>query len=523
MILRKSFSIKYCLLLFSSFIIGCTGKKVNNEAEKPNILLILADDLGYSDIGCYGSEISTPNLDSLAQKGIRFQQAYNHGVSFPSRAALLTGAYAHQVGMINGPREIVGAVTLGQLLKMADYRTLWAGKHHGTQNPTDLGFDRYYGLRDGCCNYFNPGDQRPGEGLPARKASAYPRKWIMDGKLYTPYTPESPDFYTTDYFANNALKWLEEFKNEDKPLFLYLAFTSPHDPLMAWPEDIKKHLGKYMKGYEEVRNARFMKQKSNGLLGDNYQLSSATHRKWESLSVSEKMTEDSTMAVYAAMIERMDMNIGRILQKLKELGKDQNTLIMFASDNGGAHQVVSMKDSGPIGSITRWKSLGPDWANVANTPLRYSKVYSHEGGIRTPLIAYWPGRIVKEGRTCETPVHFIDLMPTIAEIAGVTYPEVFNDETVVPLQGVSIVPLFKNQKISRKNPLFWQLERGKALRQDEWKIVTWNHDDPSSDDWELYNMNVDPVEMNDLSKSEKEILEKLVDKHNKWLLEVSKQ
>lgn len=511
-----------CLLLLSTFLIGCSNQKEIPDNAKPNVILILADDLGFSDIGSYGSEISTPNLDVLAEKGISFTQAYNHGVCFPSRAALLTGAYAHQVGMISGPNEITGAITLGKMFKMADYRTLWSGKHHGTQNPLDLGFDRYYGLRDGCCNYFNPGDQRHGEGKPARKESHYPRKWIKDGKLYAPYTPESSDFYTTDYFTNYALEWLEEYKNEDKPFFLYLAYTSPHDPLMAWPEDIKKYLGKYMKGYEEIRNSRFLKQKESGLLGNNYQLSVATHRSWDSLSEEEKMREDSTMAVYAAMIERMDRNIGKIISKIKELGKEENTLILFASDNGGAHQVVTMEDSGPIGSITRWKSLGPDWVNVANTPLRYSKVYSHEGGIRTPLIAYWPAGIKGKGRISETPVHFIDFMPTFAELAGVKYPKIYNNETIVLMQGISILPILKDRKISRGESLFWQLERGKALRQGKWKIVTWNDKDASIDAWELYNFKKDPTEMNDLSKAAPKILQKLTDKHNKWLKEVSK-
>jgi len=502
---------------------NCTydEKKEEDAPEHPNIILILADDLGFSDIGCFGSEINTPNLDKLAEKGIRFTQAYNHGVCFPSRAALLTGAYAHQVGMINGPTDIKNAITLGHLFKMADYSTLWSGKHHGTQNPLDLGFDEYYGLRDGCCNYFNPGNQRPGEGKPARKESRFPRKWIKDEKLFKPYTPKDPDFYTTNYFTDYALKWLDEYGKKNKPFFLYLAYTAPHDPLQAFPEDINKYIGKYMKGYKEIRKARFLKQKQNGLLDEVYQLSKAKHRDWESLSEKEKLQEDSTMAVYAAMIDKLDENIGRVINKIKELGKDENTLILFASDNGAAHQVVTMPDSGPIGSITRWKSLGPDWANVANTPLRKSKVYSHEGGIRTPLIAYWPAGIKNKGRVCDKPVHFIDFMPTFAELVDVTPPKMFNNQPVTPMQGISILPLFEDKGVSRKNPLYQQLRRGKALRQGEWKIVSWNEQDQAEDDWELYNFKEDPVEMNNLINSKPEIADELIDKHNKWLLEVS--
>ena len=259
----------------------------------------------------------------------------------------------------------------------------------------------------------------------------------------------------------------------------------------------------------------------NGLLGDNYKLSDATHRRWSSLSKEEKMIEDSTMAVYAAMIDRMDQNIGRVIRKIRELGKEENTLILFASDNGAAHQVVTMEDSGPIGTITRWKSLGPDWANVANTPLRYSKVYSHEGGWRTPLIAYWPAGIKGEGRISEIPIHFIDFMATFSELAGVTYPQIYDNDTIVPMQGISIIPVFKDQKISREEPLFQQLSRGKALRQGKYKIVTWNHEDPLVDDWELYDFNQDPVEMNDLRNVKPEILDELIDKHNKWMEELS--
>jgi arylsulfatase A-like enzyme len=500
------------------------------SSSRPNIIFILADDLGFSDIGSYGAEIATPNLDQLALNGIRFTQAYNHGVCFPTRAALLTGAYPHQVGMVSGPRDIKGAITLGEMFKNAGYRTIWVGKHHGTQDPHDFGFD-YAGLRDGCCNYFNPGDQRPGEGIPARKEHQYPRKWIHDGVLYAPFTPESPDFYVTTAITDYALERLDRYKDDGKPFFLYLAHLAPHDPLQIWPDEMEKYLGRYMEGYEAIRKARFQKQKDIGLLGDNYKLSEATHRDWDSLSEDEKLVADSTMAVYAAMIDYLDREIGRILDKIKELGVEKNTLIFFASDNGAAHQVVTMEDSGPIGSLTRWTSLGPDWANVANTPLRKSKVYSHEGGIRTPLIAYWPDGITGRGSIIETPVHFIDMMPTFAELAGadipLTYeeagadPELYHKiEPLAPISGVSIVPLLQGNELTRPNPLYWQLRRGKALRWGDWKIVTWNYDDPHIENWELYNFRDDPVEMFDLSDQKPVKLKELVDMHNQWMSEV---
>lgn len=526
-------------IIMVSVIISCraeqeeTGMQLEAlENSRPNIVFILADDLGYSDIGSYGSEIDTPNLDRLAENGIRFTQAYNHAVCYPTRAALLTGAYAHQVDMMSGPGDIKGAITLGEMFQKAGYTTLWTGKHHGTQDPHDFGFD-YAGLRDGCCNYFNPGDQRPGEGMPARKAWAYPRNWIYEGELYAPFTPEDRDFYATTVITDYALERLEEYKDEEQPFFLYLAHQAPHDPLQIWPEDMEKYLGRYMEGYEAIRKARFQRQKENGLLGDRYELSQPTYRDWDTLSEEEKLVADSTMAVYAAMIDKLDREIGRVIDKIRDIGEEENTLIFFASDNGAAHQVVTMEDSGPIGSMTRWTSLGPDWANVANTPLRKSKVYSHEGGIRTPLIAYWPAGIKNKGRTTDTPVHFIDMMPTFAELAGIEIPrsyeeagadpDVYHNEPLAPIEGISILPILEgnDNDIERQEPLYWQLNRGKALRDGDWKIVTWNYDDPSTDNWELYNFRNDPTEMYDLSEERPEVLRRLVEKHDQWMLDVS--
>jgi arylsulfatase len=481
-----------CLLMLTLILAGCRDTDNQLSNSRPNVVLILADDLGYSDLGCYGSEIRTPNLDRLAEKGIRFTQVYNTSKCFPSRACLLTGIYAQQVGMGKRPGIITGAITLGELFRMADYRTLFSGKHHGTENPVDRGFDRYYGIRDGGCNHFNPGRQRPGEGDPARKRSN--RAWCIDEQLFKPYTPEATDFYTTDYFTRYALEWLEQYKDDTRPFFLYIAYTAPHDPLQAWPEDIEKYKGKYMKGYERVRKERFRKQKENGLLDENYQLPLAQHRNWDDLTEEEKLTEDSTMSVYAAMIDRIDQNVGKVLEKIRQLGKEDNTLVLFASDNGASAEVVRLKYSGPIGTITRWKSLGPDWANVSNTPLRYYKNYSHEGGIRTPMIACWPDGINDKGSRDDTPLHFIDILPTMAELAGVSYPDSFNGDTLLPVEGISFVPLLAGKRIERQNPLYFQWRDGRALRQGDWKIVS--HYDEA---WELYDLKGDPTEMHNLA------------------------
>ena len=231
-----------------------------SKQELPNIILISADDLGWSDVGCYGSEIHTPHIDQLASQGMRFTQFHNTSKCFPSRACLLTGVYAQQNGYDRSFSEpLLNAVTLGEVLREAGYITLWSGKHHGVENPFYRGFDHYYGLKDGACNYFNPGVQRPGEGIPARKGREGQKKkrvWCIDSLMYTPYTPEASDFYTTDYFTHYAVDWLEQYSDDKRPLFLYLAYNAPHDPLMAWPEDIQKYEGVYDTGYESIRKKR---------------------------------------------------------------------------------------------------------------------------------------------------------------------------------------------------------------------------------------------------------------------------
>lgn len=500
------------LLLVISTFSGCSITNNDDDEKKPNILLILADDLGWSDLGCYGGEINTPNLDKLAQEGIRFTQFHNTSKCFPSRACLLTGMYAQQCGYDKTYKDpIKNALTLGEVLKSAGYRTLWSGKHHGIENPVTRGFDRYYGLRDGACNHFNPGKQKPGEGKPAQKRPD--RAWCIDDTLFQPYTPLQKDFYTTDYFTKYALNWLDEYKDEDKPFFLYLAYTAPHDPLMAWPEDIQKYKGKYLAGYDEIRQGRFTKQKEMGLLTGEYKLSDATYEYWDSLSEKQKLEEDLKMAVYAAMVDRMDQNIGKILNKIEELGKTENTLIMFMSDNGCSAEVVNIPGSGKIGTITRWTSLGKNWANVSNTPFRYYKNYSHEGGICTPMIACWPKGIVSKNRISDFCGHFIDIMATFIDITEFEYPESYKGQDVLPYEGQSILPIFKGGKMERRKPLFWEWSNGKAARKERWKIVSWGENSP----WCLYDMDNDPTETTDMANKFPEIVVELDSLFNNWI------
>lgn len=454
-----------------------------SAADKPNIIFILADDMGYSDLGCYGGEIDTPNLDFLAKNGIRFTNVHNTAKCFPSRASLLTGLYAYQCGMGKRPGSFKNSVSLGDVLRTAGYRTLASGKHHSTTNLFDMGFDRYYGLRDGACNFFNPGKQRPGEGIPAQKKPGK-RAWCIDDKTLQPYTPPEKDFYTTDYFTKYAIDYLEKYKKEKKPFFLYLAYTAPHDPLQAWPKDIKKYENRYKKGWEALRKERYERMKKMGVVDKTMPLSEPSYKSWDKLSDAKKKEASRKMAVYAAMIDCMDQNIGKLLAKLKEIGKDKNTLIMFASDNGCSAETAKGKTaSGEIGSMTRWTSLGGNWANASNTPFRYYKNYSYEGGICTPFIAYWPGVIKNKGSFSDFPGHFIDIMATIVDITGAKYPSKNpQGEKVHPYEGVSLLPVFKGEKVTRKKPIFNQWKSGNTVIHNGWKLVS------NKGKWQLFDM-----------------------------------
>jgi arylsulfatase len=498
-------------LLSISFFINA------KDNQKPNIILICADDMGWSDVGCYGSEIKTPNLDRLAINGMRFTNFHNTSKCFPSRSCLITGVYAQQNGYSETYKNpITNAVTFGEVLRTAGYRTLWSGKHHGLENPFFRGFDRYYGLKDGACNYFNPGEQRPNEGAPARKGNANHktvRAWCIDSTMYTPYTPEDKDFYTTDYFTNYALGWLDEYKSEKQPFFLYLAYNAPHDPLMAWPVDIAKYKGKYDKGYEAIRNLRYQKQLELGLIEKTTELSKPSYNNWDDLSDETKVEEIRKMEIYAAMIDRLDQNIGRVLSKLNEIGKAENTLIIFVSDNGASAEVVNLDDDddGEMGAMTRWTSLGESWANVSNTPFRYYKNFSYEGGINTPLIAFWPGKIASNTKT-KFSGHFIDMMATFVDVSGAEYPYEFNGQKITPMQGQSLLPIFMGEQIKREKPIFWEWSNGQAVSFDSWKIVR----EGLENAWELYNLEDDPTETNNLATQNPQKVEALVLLFNNW-------
>lgn len=498
---------RYWFYIFlSALCFGCATKQQDPHAgvASPNILLILADDLGWSDLGCYGSEIATPNLDLLAAEGIRFTQFYNTAKCFPSRAALLTGQYAQQVGADRTwKKSWLTKNTIGGALGRAGYNTFWSGKHHGVDHPVeDLGFGGYYGLWSGASNHFNPGLQREGEPVPAQKRV---RKWIVDEKVLEPYTPEDKNFYTTDAFTEAALDWLGEQQDEQLPFFLYLAYTAPHDPLMAWPEDIAKYEDTYKAGYEAIREARFKKQKQLGLINENLTLSTPTHTPWEDLSAEERDTEAQKMAVYAAMIDRMDQNIGRVIAHLKTSGQYENTLVIFISDNGASAEVVEMEGTGEIGTMGEWTSLGENWANVSNTPFRYFKNFSYEGGINTPSIWRWPGKIPEGGIETEEIGHFIDIFPSLlAEVAQVPPSEDHSHQ----IDGNSGL-LSSNE--ARERQLFWEWKDGRAVRDGHWKLVM-----EGEMPWELYDLEIDPFENSNVASQNPKKVQELQNAFKNW-------
>ena len=494
--------------------------------HRPNIVLILVDDMGYSDLGCYGGEVNTPNIDRLARNGLRFATAYNTSKCFPSRACLLTGVYAQQCGMGRQPSGgIQNAITLAELLKDSGYRTLAVGKHHSNKSLYDRGFDRFYGFHYGegksCANHFNPGQQRPGEGKPARKRGENRAYCFDDQKMLPMYTPKQTDWYTTDYFTKWALGFLEEYKDENRPYLLYVSYTAPHDPLHAWPDDIAKYEGVYDVGFNAIREARLDRQKRLGLIGQDVRLSVPTHRDWNSLTKEDKKDQVRRMQVYAAMIDRIDQNVGRILEKIRELGEEENTLVLFASDNGASSADVNT-GRGEVGSLTRWSSLQKDWANVSNAPFRYWKDLSYEGGICTPLIAHWPRVITEKGRIGRQPVHLIDVVPTVQEITGAQYPAQFNGRPVTPIQGESFLPALRGKTLpDRAEPLFWEWKKGAAIRMGRWKLVTRTFERKSGKvrEWELYDLDADPTEMDDVATQHPEILQRLVPLWHDWYAE----
>ena len=477
------------------------------SGSQPNIIVILTDDMGYSDLGCFGSEIQTPNLDRLADKGIRFTQMYNTSKCWTTRISLLTGLY-HQ----RSDRSFANTALAGEVLRPAGYRTWWSGKHHASFNPYDRGFDHFAGFLGGAINFWNPDGRTPREGEPVPGWGAN-YDWAFDGKIVKDYLPEK-GFYATDDFTDWALDWLREDTDQDKPFFLYLAYNAPHWPLHAHPEDIAKYKGVYDEGYESIRQQRYQRQLKSGLFAsDLVPLSPPEHRDWDSISSEEKAKEALRMQIHAAMVDRVDQNVGRLLEQLEKNGQLDHTLILVLVDNGASHEKPGRrgpKDTRvPMGSVGSFEAIGQSWANAVNTPLRKWKVQGLEGGICTPMIAHWPrGITTSAGAICREPCHLIDLLPTFIELAGenADYPV-----GIPAVDGVSLVPLLKGKDLHRSEPLFFQYGSWQVIRDNQWKLVQ-----QKSKPWELYDLSQDRTETRNLASQRPDRVAEMKQRWMSW-------
>jgi len=493
-------------LTFITFLLSLASFGMRlSAAEKPNIIVILLDDMGWSDIGAFGGEIETPNLDRLANEGFRATQFYNTGKCFPSRSCLLTGLYAQQTDSHENHRdEWINYASLGHVLGGVGYRTLAVGKHHSKTNLIDMGFDHYYGMLEGAANHFASPEYAH---LSLDRPNIY-----KDTENFPNFIDPSGEYYSTDTFTDWAIDLIDR-GGDDQPFLLYLAYQAPHSPLQAWPEDIAKYRGRYSEGYQPVRQARYDRMVAMGLIDPAvFPLSNPDYKDWESLTEEEKDEQDLRMAVYAAMIDSVDQNVGRLLDYLEDRGELQNTVIFFMSDNGcdpaGFHN-----DDGEIGTEPRYAIIQKHWSNVSNTPFRGHKASPWFGGICTPLIVWNPGR-VEAGLISDAETHFIDIMPTILELTGAAYPHTRDGEPVRPYEGVSLVPLFaEGGEIDRGKPLFFQWKEGYAMIEDGWKATA-----PRG--WDsypgLYHIAQDRTETDNLANDEPAKLSSMIAQWQEW-------
>lgn len=449
------------------------------SAGRPNIVLIMADDLGFSDIGCYGSEIDTPNLDALAAEGMRFTQFYNTAKCHSSRVSLLTGLYCDQAGGASLSR----GATIAEAMNEADYFTAMVGKWHLSKQPTDFGFQRYWGHLSGATNFFT-GDNT----------------FRLNGEAWkVPETLNGRPFYTTNAITDFALDFLEEAttRHADQPFLLYTAFNAPHYPLQAPEADVKKYDGRYDKGWDELRLERHRKQLDSGLLPEKWDLSPRPVHvpAWDSLDEKERKWEADRMEVFAAMVDVLDQNIGRLVKFLRDKDLYDDTLILFCSDNGACpFERTRGRYLKPWDPKSYW-TYDASWAHAGNTPFRLYKQNQHEGGISSPMIAHWPaGLKTKAGSTTDQPAHLIDFMATFIDLAGAEYPKQIGERQIDPLQGKSLLPIFQGETREPHETLYFHFSSDRALRQGPWKLVS-----AKSGKWELYNLDEDRTELNDVS------------------------
>lgn len=509
--------VRFVLAVSSCLSVGSAASQV----PRPNILLIVADDMGYSDIGCYGGEIETPNLDRMAAEGLRFSQFYNASVCGPTRASLKTGLYHHQVGVHtwNGLRNDK-CVNLGEALQLAGYRTMMVGKWTDDRSASYEGFDRALCAlaQKGPGNYFK---------------NVNTADFFLDKE---PFTPPEEGFYKTDAYTDYAIQFMEEAATIDKPFFLYAAYPAPHWPLHAKEEDIAKYRKRYREiGWDVCRAERVKRLKELGIIDDSPipprdaavpPWTEAEHQDWEA----------ERMAVYAAQIDCMDQNIGRLLDCLKMIGREENTVVIFLSDNGATDIYPKATPDGSFhldkngetwrtdGTRTRplvpgvmpgpadtFGGYGPEWAHVSNTPLRGYKISNFEGGISTPLIVKWPGGIAKPGTITPQVGHVMDMMPTLLDLAGGTYPSEYQGRKILPVEGKSLTPIFAGAERAGHEAIFWELNGHRAARKGDWKIVA-----VPKGPWELYDLATDRGETKDLATEYPEKLDELVALYTAW-------
>ena len=512
----------FSILLISILITACNKQKKNESKSRPNIIVIMADDLGYSDLGCYGGEIETPNLDKLAKGGIRFTQFYNAARCCPTRASLLTGKYPHQAGLDkNGQSLSRNAATIGEVLKENGYRTGMTGKWHLSETkelknpkeqllwlshrkdnnvfaplksyPSNRGFEQHWGVIWGVINFFDPFS-------------------LVHNEKEIKNVPD--DFYMTDFITDKSIDLIDEFSKDQNPFFLYVAHSAPHWPLHALPEDIVKYKGVYDEGWNKLRENRYKGLIEKGIIKPE----TAPLAKNESGKLwaenKEKAWESKHMEAHAAMVDRMDQGIGRLIDKLKKTGEYKNTLILFLADNGASSErgyppgfdrpghnrngeeiiYPNQKYNRPGGELT-WGYLGDAWAGALNAPFRYWKRESFEGGICSPFIMHWPEGLRGKENTINYGVsHVIDILPTFLEITATSYPDTINGFKTTPIEGRSMLPLIKGEANATNDTLFWEHETGKALRIGDWKISAL-----IGGEWELFNLAKDRTETNNLA------------------------
>lgn len=490
------------------------------SATRPNVMVILADDMGFSDASCYGGEIPTPHLDALAKEGLRFTQFYNTARCWPSRAAILTGYYAQQVrrdsvpGVKSGSQGVRPgwARLLPEMLKPLGYRSYHSGKWHVDGKPLENGFDHSYSLEDHDRHF-----------APLRHT---------EDDVPLPPVAAGAGYYTSTAIANHAIKCLQEHAQHhgDKPFFGYVAFTAPHFPLQAPAEDIARFQERYHGGWEEARSKRWERQQLLGIGGREL---SATERQlgppypfpdaiaklgagevtrplpWGELTEGQRSFQAQKMAIHAAMVYRMDQEIGRLMDQLRAMQALENTLVLFLSDNGASAEIMVRGDGhnqqAAAGSGATFLSLGPGWSTVSNTPFRRHKTWVHEGGISTPLIAYWPRGIALRGELRQTPGHVIDMVPTILDVVGANRAESWEGKPVPAAPGKSLRPLFAKDGTVAHDSLWWLHEGNRALRVGDWKIVASGKDSP----WELYDLSQDRAESTDLAAAKPEKVREL--------------